>query len=240
MLGKFTHFVSRKSMNIEGLSEKTLEALISHDFIHNYKDIYHLNDHQAKLIRLDGMGKKSVLNMLSSIENSREVTLDRFICALGIPNIGSSASKTLAKLVDGDYDRFIKAYKDCFDWTLLDDFGVTMAASLERYLDENFEMVNALAAEMHFQQKVQISNEKTSKKVKDLNFCITGSLVHYSNRDELVAAIEANGGKFVSSVSKKCNYLINNDVESNSSKNKKAKECGVSIITEEEFMEMIK
>lgn len=240
ILGKLNHFVSRKAMDIQGMSEATLETLISNGFIHNYNDIYHLKEHQAKLIHLDGMGKKSVLNMLSSIEKSKDVTLDRFICALGIPTIGSSASKTISNKFDGDYNRFIQSYQDDFDWTLLDDFGAVMSENLKDYLDANLEAVNTLAAEMHFQQKVQISDEKTSKKVQDLNFCITGSLTHYTNRDALVAAIEANGGRFVSSVSKKCNYLINNDVESNSSKNKKAKECGVSIITEEEFMEMIK
>ena len=240
MLGKFTHFVSRKAMNIDGLSEKTLETLISHDFIHNYYDIYSLKHHQAKLIHLDGMGKKSVLNMLSSIENSRNVKLENFICALGIPNVGLSASKTISKACNGDWNTLFDMWNHEYDFTQLDDFGEVTSDSFVKYFDANINDILRLVDFMHFQQKVQNTSEKTSKKVQDLNFCITGSLVHYPNRDALVSAIEANGGKFVSSVSKKCNYLINNDVESNSSKNKKAKECGVPIITEEEFMEMIK
>lgn len=240
MLGKLNHFVSRKAMDIQGMSEATLETLISNGFIHNYNDIYHLKEHQAKLIHLDGMGKKSVLNMLKSIEDSRNVKLENFICALGIPNIGSSASKTISKACNSDWNTLFDMWNHGYDFTQLDDFGEVTADNFVKYFDANINDILILVDEMNFQQKAQVSSEKTSKKVQDLNFCITGSLVHYANRDALVADIEANGGKFVSGVSKKCNYLINNDVASNSSKNKKAKECGVPIITEEEFMEMIK
>lgn len=235
MLGKFNHFVSRKAMDISGLSEKTLEMLILHGFIHNYKDIYHLKEHQPKLIRLEGMGKKSILNMLSSIDKSREVTLDRFICALGIPNIGASASKTLAKLVDGDYNRFIQAYRDNFDWTSLDDFGATLSASLERYLDENLEMVNELAAEMNF----IVTENKTIKEniFNGKNICVTGKLINFT-RDSINEKIVSLGAKAVSSVSKATDYLICNEA-SNSSKYKKAVDLKINIINENEFLQMI-
>lgn len=235
MLGKFNHFVSRKAMNIQGMSEATLETLISNDFIHNYVDIYHLQDHKNKLAQLDGFGEKSILNMLKSIEDSRNVKLENFICALCIPNIGSSASKTIAKEFDGDYNRFIQAYRDNFDWTWLEDFGTVMSASLERYLDENFTMVNNLAKEMNFivlGKKKIVENHFTDKII-----VVTGKLNHFT-RDSINEKIISLGAKTAGSVSKKTDYLITNE-SSGSSKYKKAVELNVPIITEDEFLNMI-
>lgn len=235
-LAQFTHFVSRKCMNIDGLSERTLEVLISHGFVNNYRDIYHLADHKAKLYKLDGMGKKSVDNLLESIENSRNVKLENFITALGIPNVGLSAAKTISNYFKGSFIKFNNAFWNRFDFTKLDDIGGTTAQSIDIYMSNNSEEVYSLAQEMNF------IVEETKSSGVDLGgkaFCITGSLEHYSNRDALVKAIEDNGGKYVSGVSKKTDYLINNDKTSTSGKNKKAIDLGIPIISERDFMGMI-
>lgn len=235
-LAQFTHFVSRKAMSIDGLSEKTLELLISHGFLHNYKDIYHLKDHRDKLILIDGLGEKSVDKLLDSIEKSRKVTLDRFITALGIPNIGSSAAKTISSFCKGDVYNWFNAFFNNFDWTKLDEFGDTMAYNIEEYLQSHVANIEELADEMHFiVENISSSSENLSGK----SFCITGSLTHYPNRDALVKAIEDNGGKYVSGVSKKTDYLINNDTTSTSGKNKKAIELDIPIISENDFLKML-
>lgn len=235
-LAQFTHFVSRKCMNIDGLSERTLEALISHGFVNNYRDIYHLADHKAKLYKLDGMGKKSVDNLLESIENSRNVKLENFITALGILNVGLSAAKTISNYFKGSFIEFNNAFWNRFDFTKLDDIGGTTAQSIDIYMSNNSEEVYSLSQEMNF------IVEETKSSGVDLSgkaFCITGSLEHYSNRDALVKAIEDNGGKYVSGVSKKTDYLINNDKASTSGKNKKAMELHIPIISEQDFINMI-
>lgn len=235
-IAQFTHFVSRKAMNIQGLSEKTLELLISHGFLHNYKDIYHLKDHRDKLILLDGLGEKSVDKLLNSIEKSRVITLDRFITALGIPNIGYSAAKTISSFCKGDIYNLFNAFFNNFDWTKLDEFGDTMAYNIEEYLQSHVANIEELADEMHFiVENISSSSENLSGK----SFCITGSLTHYPNRDALVKAIEDNGGKYVSGVSKKTDYLINNDTTSTSGKNKKAIELNIPIISEDDFLKML-
>lgn len=235
-LAKFTHFVSRKAMNVNGLSEKTLEVLISHGFLHNYKDIYHLKDYRDKLILLDGLGEKSVDKLLDSIEESRTVTLDRFITAIGIPNIGSSAAKTISGFCKGNVYNLFNAFFNNFDWTKLDDFGDTMAYNIEEYLRNHVADIEELADEMHF---IVEDMSSLSESLDGKSFCITGSLTHYANRDALIKAIEDNGGKYVSGVSKKTDYLINNDTTSTSGKNKKAIELNIPIINEEAFLKMI-
>ena len=235
-LAQFTHFVSRKAMNIDGLSEKTLELLISHGFLHNYKDIYHLKDYRDKLILLDGLGEKSVDKLLDSIEKSRAVTLDRFITALSIPNIGSSAAKTISSFCKGDVYNWFNAFFNNFDWTKLDEFGDTMAYNIEEYLQSHVANIEELADEMHF---IVENISSSSKNLDSKSFCITGSLTHYPNRDALVKTIEDNGGKYISGVSKKTDYLINNDTASTSGKNKKAVELNIPIISEDDFLKML-
>lgn len=235
-LAQFTHFVSRKAMNIDGLSEKTLELLISHGFLHNYNDIYHLKDYRDKLILLDGLGEKSVDKLLDSIEKSRTVTLDRFVTALGIPNIGSSAAKAISKQFNGDHYDFVQALTNGYDFSQIDDFGEITNKSLHDWWDSKDPMVELLPVEMNF---VVENDVGSSSNLDGKSFCITGSLTHYPNRDALVKAIEDNGGKYVSGVSKKTDYLINNDTTSTSGKNKKAMELGIPIISEEDFLKMI-
>ena len=235
-LARFTHFVSRKCMNIDGLSERTLELLISNNLIKNFRDIYHLKDHVGKLCPLDGMGKKSVENLLNSIEKSRDVKLENFIAALGIPNIGISAAKAISKKFNGSHYDFILALSnDNYDFSQIDDFGEITNKSLHDWWHSKDPMVELLPMEVNFIVEDTGSNANLDGK----SFCITGSLTHYANRDALVKAIDDNGGKYVSSVSKKTDYLINNDKTSTSGKNKKAMDLNIPIISEEDFINMI-
>lgn len=235
-LARFTHFVSRKCMNIDGLSERTLEALISNNLIKNFRDIYHLNEHLDKLYTIDGMGKKSVENLLNSIEKSRDVKLENFIAALGIPNVGLSAAKAISKKFNGDHYDFVQALSSGYDFSKIDDFGEITNKSLHDWWDSKDPMVALLPMEVHF---ITEEAQSPSVNLNGKSFCITGSLMHYTNRDALVNAIEDNGGKYVSSVSKKTDYLINNDKTSTSGKNKKAIDLNIPIISEEDFINMI-
>lgn len=233
-IAQFTHFVSRNCMNIDGLSEKILEKLISLGYISDFKSIYGLSAHQNELVLLDGFGEKSVKKLLSAVEKSRDVKLENFIAALGIPNIGLSAAKTISNYFEGDFERFISAYKDCFDWTLLDDFGDVMAANLELYLDEHINDVKGLAQEMHFVFPEKCSSNDVS--LSGLRFCITGSFSQ--SRDELKKKLETKGAKFVSSISKNLDVLFCGDKAG--SKLTKAQSLGVRVAYEDELMEMLK
>lgn len=235
-LAQFTHFVSRKAMSIDGLSEKILELLISHGFLHNYKDIYRLKEHKNEITQLPGMGVKSVDKLLDSIEKSRTVTLDRFITALGIPNIGSSAAKAISKQFNGDHYDFVQALANGYDFSQIDDFGEITNKSIHDWWNSKDPMVELLPVEMTFVVENDVSS---SSSLNGKSFCITGSLTHYANRDALVKAIEDNGGKYVSGVSKKTDYLINNDTTSTSGKNKKAIELNIPIISEDDFLKML-
>lgn len=230
-LAKFTHFVSKKAMAIDGLSEKTLEVLILHGFIHNFKDIYHLSDNKSKLIHLDGFGKRSVEKLLQSIENSRNVSLASFITALGIPNIGLSAAKTISTYMNGHFNLFIEYVASEFDFTKLDDFGAVMNNSIYCYMRENFEMVENLAAEMNF----IVEEQNTDNSLNGLKFCITGSFSQ--PRDSLKKALEDRGAKFISSVSKNIDILFAG--EKAGSKLTKAQQLGIKVANEEELMDIL-
>lgn len=240
LLGKMTHFVSKNAMNIDGLSEATLEKLIELNFIESFVDIYELrNNFYIELVDLSGFGKKSVDKLMSAIEESKNTTLDRFIYSLCIPLIGRAASKTISKYFDGSFDRF---YNECclkyFMFENLDDFGVNMSDSIRKYLDDNIEMIKELADYLNFKT---IQNTNTSSaNLSGKTFVITGSLNTFDNRDVAKELIESLGGKVSGSVSAKTSYLVNNDINSTSGKNKKAKELGVPIITEEELLKMTK
>lgn len=234
-IAQFTHFVSRKAMNIDGLSEKTLELLISHGFLHNYKDIYHLKEHRDKLILLDGLGTKSVDKLLDSIEKSRDVTLDRFLVALGVSNIGSSASKTIAQKFNGSYVDFVNAIGRQFDFTALYDFGETMNDSIYNWFEDNKEDMHNLAKELYFDtfESTTVSDNPFAGKT----LVVTGKL-NYFTRDSINEKIASLGAKTAGSVSKKTDFLITNEA-SGSSKYKKAMELGIPIISEEEFLSML-
>lgn len=237
-IARFTHFVSRKCMNIDGLSERTLELLISNNLIRNFRDIYHLKEHVGKLCTLDGMGKKSVENLINSVEKSRDVKLENFIAALGIPNIGLSAAKAISKKFNGNhYDFIIALANDNYDFSQIDDFGEITNKSLHDWWHSKDPMVELLPMEVNF---IVEDGAISSASLDGKSFCITGNLIHYANRDTLVKVIEDNGGKYMSSVSKKTDYLINNDKNSTSGKNKKAIDLKIPIISEEDFLNMIK
>lgn len=235
-LAKFTHFVSKNCADIRGLSEKTLKALISRGFLHTFKDIYHLWERSDELIQIDGLGSKSVTTLLKSIEKSRDIKLENFIAALGIPNVGLSAAKTISKHFNSNEEEFMIAYESDFDWTILDDFGVVMANSLNEYLTANYDDVIELTGEFNFivEEKAEtIENPFNGKSV-----AVTGKLIHFT-RDSINAKLESLGAKPASGVTAKTHYLINNDPTSSSSKNKKANELNIPIITEDQFLEMI-
>lgn len=234
-IAQFTHFVSRNCMNVDGLSEKTLELLISHGFLRNFKDIYHLSNVSWQLMHLDGLGKKSVEKLLNSIEDSRNVKLENFIAALGIPNIGLSAAKTIANYCNGNIYEWFNLYFRDFNWSNLDDFGITMAQSINDYFYDNISDVESLADEMNFivEEKTTAANTTLTGK----NICVTGKLNNFT-RDSINTAIESAGAKAVGSVSKTTDYLVTNEA-SGSSKYKKAIELNIPIITEEELMKML-
>lgn len=233
-LAQFTNFVSKKGMDIKNLSEATLETLLSHGFLRNFNDVYHLSNHYNQLILLNGYGKKSIDNLLKSIEDSRNVKLENFIAALGIPNVGLTASKTISKYCDGSYDKFYQLFELTFDWTELDDFGPTMAQNLDNYLDEWWQEVEELAKEMNF--ILPEEHSATSNQFNGKTICVTGKLNHFT-RDSINEKIISLGAKTAGSVSKKTDYLITNE-SSSSSKYKKAVELKIPIITEEEFLKM--
>lgn len=230
-LAQFTHFVSKKGMDIKNLSEATLQDLLSHGFIRNFRGIYYLSYHYNDLVQLDGFGKKSVEKLLKSIEDSRNVKLENFIAALGIPNIGLTASKTISKYCGGKYDRFYQLFEQGFDWTILDDFGPTMAQNLDSYLDEWWRETNDLAAEMNF----IIPEQSTDNSLDGLKFCITGSFSQ--SRDGLKKQLESRGAKFVSSVSKNLDILFAG--EKAGSKLTKAQQLGVRVANEEELLKIL-
>lgn len=233
----FEHFVSKKAMNIEGMSGAIIEFLINKGWIHTFKDIYHLSNYKEEWQRCNGFGKKSVENILNAIEKSRNVKMENYLCALGIPNVGLSTAKILSNKFNGDYDEFVQAVLTGFDLTSLEGFGDIIKNSILTWIRSSG-LDDSLADEMKFIIEEKKQNDGVNLDGK--TFCITGSLNHFANRDALIADIETHNGKFVSSISAKCNYLINNDSISLSSKNKKAQALNIPIITEEEYLQMIK
>ena len=234
-IAQFVHFVSRKCMNIDGLSEATLEKFINLHYINSFKDIYALSNHRDQLIKLDGFGQKSVEKLLLAIEKSRNVKLENFIAALGIEGIGLSASKTISAHFNSNVYAVLDAYDQGFNWTELSDFGDVMAKNLNDYFEKNVAKVYTLAEEMHFVKPEQ--KEVGANPFNGKSLCVTGKLNHFT-RDSINEKIASLGAKAVGSVSKKCDYLITNEA-SGSSKYKKAVELGVPIITEDEFLNMI-
>ena len=230
----FELFVSRNAMNMEGLSEATLEKFIDCGFIHSFADIFHLNEHTAEICEMDGFGEKSCANLLSSIEKARKVQLSAFIYALGIPGIGVANAKVLARAFHQNLDELRAATAE--ELTEIDGIGGVMAEAVCAYFrdSQKTEQLNALL------QEVELVQEENNEQpyLANLTFVITGSVNHFANRTELKNYIEKRGGKAAGSVSAKTSYLINNDKESTSSKNKKAKELGVPILSEEDFLSL--
>lgn len=231
---RFEHFVSRNALNIDGISSQTLEKFIDRGFIKNYTDLYHLNNYEDEIVGMDGFGRKSYDNIIESVEKSRTVTLDHVIYALGIGGIGLANARLVSRHCNEDPEAVADITIE--ELMSVDGIGDVLAQSFREYFDDvnNRRLYNELLAELKLQKEVR----DTSSPVAGKTFVITGSVNHFTNRDELKAFIETLGGKTTGSVSAKTDYLINNDVTSNSSKNKKARELGIPVISEEEFMKL--
>lgn len=236
LLGKLSHFCSKNAINIEGMSEATLQFLIDKGWVKSFQDIYKLDYHRENWKEYDGFGDKSVDKLLDAVEDSRNTTLDKFIYSLSIPQIGRSASKDIAKFFNNNYEEF-KMYGTTINYTQIDGFGESINNSLHKWLNENHITMEELAREFTF--KKEKNNNSSGVNLLGKTFVITGSLIHYKNRDELVSIIESMGGKVSGSVSAKTSYLINNDTQSSSSKNQKAQRLNIPIISEQDFINMI-
>ena len=232
----FSLFVSRDALNIDGLSEATLEKFIGAGFIKEFADIFHLDRYEETITQMEGFGRKSYDNLIRATETASHTTLARMVYGLGISGIGLANAKMLCRKFKFDFDRMRHATAE--ELIEVDGIGGVLADAWIRYFgdEKNQEIVDHLLSELTFEQEEESTEEAI---FEGMTFVITGSVEHFANRKELQEAIEVRGGKATGSVTSKTTYLINNDVASNSSKNKKAKDLGVPIISEEEFIKML-
>lgn len=239
LLGKLSHAASKNALNIDGLSESTIEKFINLGWLNSIQDIYYLTTHENEMKALEGFGDKSVEKLLSSIEKSRNTSLERIIYSLSIPLVGKSASKLVAEAVDYNFNTFMQqmTLTGAKYFEYIPGIGDALINSLDDYFEKNCSNILKLSKEFAFETK---RSNKYNDLLNGKTFVITGSLNHYSNRNELKEVIESNGGKVSGSISSKTSYLINNDIDSTSSKNKKAKSLGIPIINEEDFANMLK
>lgn len=230
----FGLFTSRDAMNIDGLSEATLEKFIARGFIHDFGDIFEISRYKDEIVEMEGFGQKSYDNLMESLERAKETTLPRVIYSLGIANIGLANAKVICRHFDNDLDRIRHASLE--EVSDIDTIGPVIAGNLVAYFrdEDNDRRLDHLMSFLHIQE----NSPKQEQIFEGMNFVITGSLVHFENRSEAKELIESLGGKVTGSVTKKTNYLINNDIQSNSSKNKKARELGIPILSEEDFRKL--
>ncbi len=230
----FGLFTSRDAMNIDGLSEVTLEKFIARGFIHDFGDIFEISRYKDEIVEMEGFGQKSYDNLMESLERAKETTLPRVIYSLGIANIGLANAKVICRHFDNDLDRIRHASLE--EVSDIDTIGPVIAGNLVAYFrdEDNDRRLDHLMSFLHIQE----DSPKQEQIFEGMNFVITGSLVHFGNRSEAKELIESLGGKVTGSVTKKTNYLINNDIQSNSSKNKKARELGIPILSEEDFRKL--
>ena len=233
------YFTSKDCMNIDGLSEKTLQKFVDEGLIKNIYDIYTLKDHKEEITSFDGMGEKMYESLVSSIEKSREVKLENFIAALSIPNVALSKAKTISKYFNYDWELFKEAVDNNFDFSELEGFGSEINRYIHTFFNYKFNVKPEYEKLLDVIEFVKQENSNTNFYLAGKTFVITGSLNNFSNRKVLQEKIESMGGKVAGSVSKNTDYLINNDSTSSSTKNKKAQSLNVPIITEEEFLKMI-
>lgn len=233
----FTLFVSRNALNIDGLSEMTLEKFIGRGFIREFADIFELERYREEIVAMEGFGEKSYENLIAGIDKARKTTLPRLLYALGIPNVGVANAKMLCKAFDWDLDRIRRAETE--ELATIDGIGEVIGRSIADYFasEKNAAVLDRLLKEVTVEKP---KTDMAEQIFAGVNFVITGSVHHYANRNELKALIEEKGGKVTGSVTSKTNYLINNDTELGSSKNKKAKELGIPIISEETFIQMLR
>ena len=232
---QYALMASRDALNIDGLSESTLEKFLSKGFIKNDSDIFKLDRYKDEIVNMEGFGKRSYEKLMAALEEAKHTNVARFLYSLGINGIGSANAKMIAKYFDNDIDKIITAGKD--ELLEIEGIGEVLANSIVEFFKDskNIENVKSLREILIFEAEESAGSDSFAGKV----FVITGSLEHFTNRNELKELIENNGGKVSGSVSSKTNFLINNDTASNSSKNKKAKELGVEIISEEDFLKLL-
>ena len=230
LINKLVHFVSKKGLDIKGLSKATLEKLIDWNWINTFSDIFNLSSHRNEWITKQGFGEKSVDNILESIEKSKTVSLDAFISSIGIPLIGNSVSKTLLEYIDS-YEDFRNKVDNKWNFSLINGFAENKTNAL---LNFDYSDADAVSVYLNIFKPEVISSDNN---LKDIKIVITGSLKEFKNRNELKEEIERRGGKVISSISNNTNYLINNDINSISSKNIAAKKLNIPIISEKEFKE---
>ena len=232
---QYALMASRDALNIDGLSESTLEKFLSKGFIKNDSDIFKLDRYKDEIVNMEGFGKRSYEKLMAALEEAKHTNVARFLYSLGINGIGSANAKMIAKYFDNDIDKIITAGKD--DLLEIEGIGEVLANSIVDFFKDsrNIENVKSLREVLVFEREEAAGSDSFAGKV----FVITGSLEHFTNRNELKELIEKNGGKVSGNVSSKTNFLINNDTASNSSKNKKAKELGVEIISEEDFLKLL-
>ncbi len=233
---KFTHFVSRDAMNIDGLSEETLEKFIDKGFIHSYADIFRLDRYEDEIVNMPGFGKKSFDNLIVATNDSKKVILPKLIFSLGVSNIGLANAKLICKHYDYDLEKVINATEE--ELITIEGIGDVIASTYVEYFknENNIKQLDELLKEITLEE---VEKADTSSSISGKVFVITGSVEKFSNRNEVKEFIEMRGGKVTGSVTSKTDYLINNDTQSNSSKNKKAKELGVQIISEEDFVKLV-
>lgn len=234
----FTLFTSRDALNIAGLSEATLEKFIGVGMIHEYADIFHLDRHQEEIVEMDGFGQKSYDNLIAAAEKASHTTLPRMVYGLGVAGIGLANAKMICRHFKNDFEAMRHATVE--ELVEIDGIGEVLAQAWTAFFSDgkNNAIVDHLLAELTFEAGDEESSEDADEAFAGMNFVITGSLEHFKNRKELQELIERRGGKVTGSVTSKTNYLINNDVASSSSKNKKARELGVPILSEEEFLKL--
>lgn len=232
LINKLDHFCGKKGLDIKGLSKATLEKLIDWGWVNSISDIMVLINHRNEWIKMPGFGQKSVDKILDAIEDSKFTTLEAFISSLGIPLIGKSVSKELVKYVK-TYDEFREKAQSHFDFSIYDGFAESKTTAIWTY---DFTEADKVYPYLYFTQEEKVV-ENNDNACADVKVVITGKLQHFKNRDALKECIEAHGGKVVDSVNKTTTYLVNNDVNSNSSKNLTAKKLGIPILSEQEFLE---
>lgn len=226
----FALFVSRAAMNVDGMSEATLEKFIARGFIHEFADLFRLERYRDEIVELEGFGEKSYENLIASAKKASHTTLPRLIYSLGIPGIGLANARMLCRAFGGDLDRLMRANQE--ELTEVDGIGGVLAEAWTGYFasEKNRESLENLLKELIIEQEQAPAEEQI---FAGKTFVITGAVEHFANRNEMKAYLEARGGKVTGTVSAKTSYLVNNDIASQSSKNKKAKDLGIPIITEE-------
>ena len=230
----FTHFVSRDALNVEGLSEATIEKLIAKGVVKELADIFHIEKFKDIITNMEGFGEKSFNNLVNSVNKARKTTAARLLYSFGIANIGLSNAKIISRRFSDDWERIQGAAYD--DLVEINGIGEVMAKNYVKFFSD--EKKKVIVEDVLKEVEIEVSPKTSSSQIfENFIFVITGAVDHFKNRDELKATIEERGGKVTSSVTSKTNYLINNDNLSNSSKNKKAKELGIEIITEEQFLQ---